>query len=50
MIESEIQRAIDELSKFQEKLKKDLQNLQAFTGFSETEKLVSQALRTGEGK
>ncbi len=50
MIEAEIQRAIDELSKFQEKLKIDLLDSFASTVFSETEKMVSQALWTGDGK
>lgn len=50
MIEKEIQKAIDELSKFQEKLIKDFQNLLSYAGFSQTEKLVIEALRTKEGK
>ena len=47
MIDNEIHKAIDELSQFQEKLKKDLQNSFACTRLSETEKLVSEALKSG---
>ena len=50
MIKKEIHKAIDGLSQLQEKLKKDLQSLTACKAFSDTERLVSNALKTGEGK